>query len=53
VNARVITIPIETQRAHIRVNDNTRNVPQTAIEISRELVDISIIVRELLDKLVD
>jgi hypothetical protein len=46
-------MPIETQRAHIRVNDNTGNIPQTAIETSREPVDISIIVRELLDELAD
>jgi hypothetical protein len=46
-------MPIETRRAYIRVNDNTGNIPQTAIEILREPVDISIIVRELPDKLVD
>ena len=46
-------MPIETRRARIRVNNNTRNIPQTAIEILRELVDISIIVRELPDELVD
>jgi hypothetical protein len=53
VNARVITIPIETRRAYIRANDNVRNIPQTAIEILREPVDVSTIVRELLDELVD
>jgi hypothetical protein len=46
-------MPIETRRAYIRVNDNARNVPQTAIEISREPVDVSTIVRELPDELVD
>jgi hypothetical protein len=46
-------MPIETRRARVRVNDNAGNAPQTAIEISREPVDVSIIVRELLDELVD
>jgi hypothetical protein len=46
-------MPIETQRAYIRVNDNAGNIPQTTIEILRELVDASTIVRELPDELID
>jgi hypothetical protein len=46
-------MPIETRRARIRVNDNTGNTPQTTIEILREPVDVSTIVRELPDELVD